>query len=216
MDTLQHIQALQFSDKAAAETLLLEFLRANYPFDAVAVELRPLAVSLNSFNGIMTLADGRRLFFKTHIESDGVIDEYYHAALLAEAGYPVLSPIYTSKESGKQLLVYEIISDPSVFDFAWAIETGKSDALPGLTRAQHAADDLLLRLYLNSLEWQTAEDADAAPIHQLFYHRLAGGRLARFYDKTQVALPGGVSRWRRCGALSGRSTGSSTIKRSMS
>ncbi|MFN8451737.1 MAG: hypothetical protein U0521_24885 [Anaerolineae bacterium] len=100
MDTLQHIQALQFSDKAAAEALLLEFLRANYPFDAVAVELRPLAVSLNSFNGIMTLADGSRLFFKTHIESDGVIDEYYHAALLAEAGYPVLSPIYASKKAG--------------------------------------------------------------------------------------------------------------------
>ncbi len=192
MDTLQHIQALQFSDKAAAEALLLEFLRANYPFDAVAVELRPLAVSLNSFNGIMTLADGSRLFFKTHIESDGVIDEYYHAALLAEAGYPVLSPIYASKESGKQLLVYEIISDPSVFDFAWAIESGHSHRVRELTAAQHAADDLLLQLYLNSLEWQTADDAAAAPIHQLFYHRLAGGRLARFYDGTQVALPESV------------------------
>ncbi len=60
-----------------------------------AVELRPLAVSLNSFNGFMTVRDGaagsRRYFFKTHIESDGVIDEYYHAALLAEAGYPVFS-----------------------------------------------------------------------------------------------------------------------------
>ncbi|MCC6804036.1 MAG: hypothetical protein IT319_14235 [Anaerolineae bacterium] len=192
MDILQHIQALQFSDKTAAEALLLDFLRAHYPFDAVAVELRPLAVSLNSFNGIMALADGRRLFFKTHIESDGVIDEYYHAALLAEAGYPVLSPIYASQESGKQLLVYEIITDPSVFDLAWAIETGASDALTELTAAQNHADDLLLRLYLRSLEWQTADAAAAAPIHQLFYHRLTGGRLARFYDDTQIALPGGV------------------------
>ena len=33
-DLLQRMQALQFSDKAAAETLLLEFLRANYPFSA--------------------------------------------------------------------------------------------------------------------------------------------------------------------------------------
>lgn len=192
MDTLQHIQALQFTDKPAAEHLLLEFLRANYPFDAVAVELRPLAVSLNSFNGIMALADGKRLFFKTHIESDGVIDEYYHAALLAEAGYPVLSPIYASQESGKQLLVYEIITDPSVFDLAWAIEQGESDALPELTQAQNHADDLLHRLYLNSLHWQTDEDAAAVPIHQLFYHRLTGGRLARFYDGAQVALPGGT------------------------
>ncbi len=190
---LQRIQALQFSDKAAAEALLLDFLRSTYPFDAVSVELRPLAVSLNSFNGFMTLADDKRLFFKTHIESDGVIDEYYHAALLAEAGYPVLQPIYSSTESGRQLLVYEVISDPSVFDLAWQIETGTSNLLPELTRAQNQADDLLLQLYLRSLEWQRAEDAGRAPIHQLFYHRLTGGRLARFYEGTQIALPDGTA-----------------------
>lgn len=189
-DILQRVQALQFTDKPAAEALLLDFLRANYPFDAVAVELRPLAVSLNSFNGFMTLADSRRLFFKTHIEADGVIDEYYHAALLAEAGYPVLQPIYTANEAGRQLLVYEVISDPSVFDLAWAIENGVSALLPELTQAQHEADDLLLRLYEDALVWQSADEAAAAPIHQLFYHRLTGGRLARFYGGTQIALPG--------------------------
>ena len=192
MDVLQRVQSLQFRDKAAAETLLLEFLRANYPFDAVSIELRPLAVSLNSFNGFMTLADGKRLFFKTHIESDGVIDEYYHASLLAEAGYPVLQPIYTSNEAGKQLLVYEVITDPSVFDLAWEIENGCSDLLLELTAAQNAADDLLLQLYLNSLEWQSADLSAAAPIHQLFYHRLTGGRMTRFYEGTSIALPGGV------------------------
>lgn len=192
MDVLQRIQSLQFSDKSAAETLLLEFLRDNYPFEAVAVELRPLAVSLNSFNGFMTLADGKRLFFKTHIESDGVIDEYYHAALLADAGYPVLQPIYTANEAGKQLLVYEVINDPSVFDLAWSIEQGESPLLPDLTAAQHAADDLLYQLYLNSLEWQASEAAAAAPVHQLFYHRLTGGRMARFYEGTRVVLPGGT------------------------
>ena len=192
METLQRVQTLQFTDKPAAEALLLEFLRAYYPFDALAVELRPLAVSLNSFNGFMALADGRRLFFKTHIESDGVIDEYYHAALLAEAGYPVLQPIYTSNEAGRQLLVYEVINDPSVFDLAWAIENGTSDRLPELTLAQHRADDLLLQLHLNTLAWQPSDEAAAAPIHQLFYHRLTGGRLARFYHGTEVALPGGV------------------------
>ena len=193
MDTLQRIQALQFSDKPAAEVLLLDFLRTNYPFDVTAVDLRPLAVSLNSFNGFMSLADGRRLFFKTHIESDGVIDEYYHAALLAEAGYPVLQPIYSASELGKQLLVYEVINDPSVFDLAWAIEQGTSDLLPELTQAQNRADDLLLGLYLNSLTWQDADQAAAAPIHQLFYHRLTGGRLARFYEGTTIALPGGAA-----------------------
>ncbi len=197
MDTLQHIQALQFTDKAAAEALLLDFLRANYPFDVTAVDLRPLAVSLNSFNGFMTIASGERYFFKTHIESDGVIDEYYHAALLADAGYPVLQPIYGANESGKQLLVYEVIDDPSVFDLAWAIEQGESNSVEGdllyeLTQAQNSADDLLLQLYLNTLEWQDADQAAAAPIHQLFYHRLTGGRLAHFYDGTQIALQDGI------------------------
>lgn len=190
METLQQIQHLQFTDKAAAEQLLLRFLRENYPFDAKEIELRPLAVSLNSFNGFMTLGDGKRLFFKTHIESDGVIDEYYHASLLAEAGYPVLQPIYTSNEAGKQLLVYELITDPSVFDLAWAIENGKSDQLNALTQAQQRADDLLLELYRSTLETQPAENANSAPIHQLFYHRLTGGRMTRFYEGTQIALPG--------------------------
>lgn len=190
METLQQIQHLQFTDKAAAEQLLLRFLRENYPFDAKEIELRPLAVSLNSFNGFMTLGDGKRLFFKTHIESDGVIDEYYHASLLAEAGYPVLQPIYTSNEAGKQLLVYEVITDPSVFDLAWAIENRKSDQLDSLTQAQQRADDLLLELYRSTLELQSAENANSAPIHQLFYHRLTGGRMTRFYEGTQIALPG--------------------------
>lgn len=191
MDVLQRVQALQFTNKSTAETLLLEFLQANYPFDAVSVELRPLAVSLNSFNGFMTLADGKRLFFKTHIESDGVIDEYYHASLLADAGYPVLQPIYTANEAGKQLLVYEVIESASVFDLAWEIENGRSDRLQALTAAQNEADDLLLKLYRTSLVWQTDADAEAAPIQQLFYHRLTGGRMARFYEGTEIALPGG-------------------------
>ena len=106
----------------------------------VALELRPLVVSLNSFNGFMTLADGRRLFFKTHTEPDNVIGEYYHASALAQAGYPVLQPIYSSTEAGKQLLVYEVIHDPSVFDVAWQIETGDATQLAALEPARVLED----------------------------------------------------------------------------
>ncbi|NDJ60152.1 MAG: hypothetical protein GYB67_03455 [Chloroflexi bacterium] len=191
-DVLQRIQALQFSDRAAAEALLLEFIRGHFPLDVVGVELRPLAVSLNSFNGFLSLADGERLFFKTHTEQDNVIDEYYHAALLAEAGYPVLQPLHTSTAAGRQLLIYEVIEDPSVFDLAWAVEQGESQALAALTQAQHNADDELLMRYQQTLAVQSADDAAHAPIHQLFYHRLTGGRLARFYHPSiQIALPGG-------------------------
>lgn len=191
-DVLAHIQALQFSDKAQAEHLLLGFLRDTLQFDAVSVELRPLAVSLNSFNGFMSLADGRRLFFKTHIEADGILNEYYHAGQLAQAGYPVLQPLYSSTETGKQLLIYEVISDPSVFDVAWAIENGDVTHADTLTREQNALDDHLLTVYQQTLDWQPADSAAKAPVHQLFYHRLMGGRLARFYDPAVVVrLPDG-------------------------
>ncbi len=203
-NVLQQIKDLQLTDKTAAENLLLPFLREAFPLDVQSVELRPLAVSLNSFNGFMTLADGKRLFFKTHTEPDNVIGEYYNAAMLAQAGYPVIQPLYSSTEAGKQLLIYEVIDDPSVFDVAWALENQNTDTLRKLTNtetkhepdnpldrlsvnfrmlqeAQFKADKQLLQIYLNTLEWQSAEDAAKAPIHQLFFHRLVGGRLERFY-----------------------------------
>lgn len=198
MSLLQHIQELQFRDRSAAETLLLRFLRDSFPLDVAAVRLRPLAVSLNSFNGFLTLTDGTELFFKTHTEPDGVIAEYYNAAQLAEAGYPVLKPIYSSTEAEKQLLIYEVIRDPSVFDLAWEIETGAESVFAALMAAQNAADEHLREIYRNTLEWQSSDDAAATPIHQLFYHRLTGGRLTRFYgdgsatSSPEIALPGGT------------------------
>ncbi len=200
-DVLEQIKALQSTNRSRAESLALGFIRETLGLDVVAVELRPLAVSLNSFNGFMTLGDGRRLFFKTHTEADTVIGEYYHAKTLADAGYPIIRPIYSSTEAGKQLLVYEVIDDPSVFDVAWAIETGRHDALPALTTAQNQSDDGLARIYERTLTWQSADQAAAQPVHQLFYHRLAGGRLARFYGDAgydvSIALPGGSESMRR-------------------
>lgn len=191
-DILQQIRDLQFTDKSGAETLLLSFIQDNFPLEVVSLELTPLAVSLNSFNGFMSLADGNRRFFKTHTETDTVIDEYYNAEMLSNLGYPVIQPIFKSTEPGKQLLVYEIIEDKSVFDVAWTIETEDESDLAALKIAQNRADDDLLRLYRQSLTTQSAEDAAKSPVHQLFYHRLTGGRLDRFYgDNTSVELPAG-------------------------
>jgi hypothetical protein len=192
-DILQQIRDLQFSDKSRAEALLLSFIRENFPLDVVELKLTPLAVSLNSFNGFMTLADGQRRFFKTHTESDTVIDEYYNAEMLAQIGYPVIQPVFKSTEIGKQLLVYEVITDESVFDAAWRIETSDASDLEALKEAQNRSDDELLRLYRASLVLQSAESAAKSPVHQLFYHRLTGGRLDRFYGEgTNIALPDGI------------------------
>ncbi len=192
-DILQQIRDLQFSDKSGAETLLLSFIRDNFPLDIISLELTPLAVSLNSFNGFMTLADGNRRFFKTHTETDTVIDEYYNAEMLSNLGYPIIQPIFKSTEPGKQLLVYEVIEDESVFDVAWRMETQDKADLPLLTIAQNRADEDLLELYRQSLTAQSAETASKSPVHQLFYHRLTGGRLDRFYGEgASIQLPNGT------------------------
>jgi hypothetical protein len=192
-DILQQIRDLQFTDKRGAETLLLSFIHDNFPLDVVSLELTPLAVSLNSFNGFLKLADGNRRFFKTHTETDTVIDEYYNAEMLYETGYPIIKPIFKSTEPGKQLLVYEVIEDESVFDVAWRIEIENKSALSALTDAQNRADDELLGFYRNTLIEQSASDAAKSPVHQLFYHRLTGGRLDRFYgDKAQIYLLDGL------------------------
>src|SRR5258708_6014965 len=144
---LQRIQALQFRDKAAAEGLLLDFVRETFPqLDVIAVELRPLAVSLNSFNGFLRLRDGSRLFYKTHVKPGSVINEYYNSTLLAEAGYPVVQPKYMSTEYGRQFLIYDVIESPSVFDVAREIELGKRSDLKQLTAAQNQSDDQLLQI----------------------------------------------------------------------
>src|SRR5262245_6277138 len=76
---LQQIQLLQFTDRPAAEALLLDFVRETFPqLEATAIVLRPLAVSLNSFNGDLILASGEKLFFKTHVEPGSIIHEYYN------------------------------------------------------------------------------------------------------------------------------------------
>lgn len=198
-DPLHDIQQMQFTDKQQAENLLLSLIRETFPIEAIQVELRPLAVSLNSFNGFVTLRDGNRLFFKSHAESDTVIREYYNAEMLANVGYPVIQPMYRSTEIGRQILLYDVITDPPVFDLAWQIEQGDMQSLPELTEAQNRADRQLFDLYCATLGSQPAHEAATAPIHQLFYHRLTGGRLTRFYgfstDQTvqniNIDLPNG-------------------------
>ena len=194
---LQRIQTLQFEHKEEAEELLISFLREVYSPQVEKVELRPLAVSLNSFNGYITLSDGKRLFFKTHTEPDTVIGEYYNASKLADAGYPIIRPIFSSTEVGRQLLVYEIVESASVFDLAWSIECGDNNRFADLKTAQEGADQQLFDLYLRTLQVQSGEEAAKSPIHQLFYHRLTGGRLSRFYGKeaadsdVKITLPNG-------------------------
>jgi hypothetical protein len=190
---LQEIQRLQYTDREAAQELLKTLITDVFSVNVREVVLRPLAVSLNSFNGFVTLADGQRLFFKSHVEPGGVIDEYYNSALLEQADYPIIMPVMASTEPGQQILLYEVVEDQSVFDAAWQIERRECEPafLDVVTRAQHAADEQLFQIYASTLVWQEAPEHGAAPVHQLFHHRLTRGRFDEFYgDRTEIRLPG--------------------------
>ncbi|HAC65451.1 MAG TPA: hypothetical protein DCF68_18450 [Cyanothece sp. UBA12306] len=189
---LQQIQSLQFSQPGKANQLLQRFLNDNLPFKIKDVALRPSAVSLNSINGYLTTEEGEKLFFKTHVEPQSIIHEYYNSSILFEAGYPVIQPVFSSTEWGKQLLIYEFFDLPSLFNIIRELETNKSQDDPEkIVAIQQKSDQKLAQIYLETLEPLTAENHAQAPVHQLFYHRLTGGRLTSFYENTQMILPGG-------------------------
>jgi hypothetical protein len=200
---LQEIQALQFHDLPAASTRMLEFLRgSDLPFVVESVIVRPLAVSLNSINGFITTDTGRKLFFKTHIEPQSIINEYYNAEILAAAKYPTIQPLFGATEYGKQLLIYDYFDAPSLFDVLREIETGQRQDGGRIVAIQEQADRQLVTIYSNTMEPLSAEEHAQAPIHQLFYHRLVGGRYDSFYVGQDVTLPGRtvpfaeLSQWR--------------------
>jgi hypothetical protein len=200
---LQEIQALQFHDIPAASARMLEFLRgSDLPFTVANVVVRPLAVSLNSINGFITTDTGKKLFFKTHIEPQSIINEYYNAEILAAANYPTIQPLFGATEYGKQLLIYDYFDAPSLFDVLRAIELGDRRDGPQIIEIQEQADRQLADIYLKTLAPLSAADHAAAPIHQLFYHRLVGGRYQNFYVGQDIALPGAtvpfaeLSQWR--------------------
>ncbi|MDJ0712765.1 MAG: hypothetical protein QNJ54_00915 [Prochloraceae cyanobacterium] len=187
---LQQIQAIQFSDRATANRLLKDFFNANLPFGVKEVTVRPLAVSLNSINGFIFTEEGEKLFFKTHVEPQSIIDEYYNSGILAEAGYPVIQPIFSSTEWGKQLLIYKFFDSPSLFNVIRDLETNKRTDAEKIVDIQQEADEQLWDIYLKTLQSLTAAEHAKVPVHQLFYHRLTGGRFTSFYQNKEIILPG--------------------------
>ena len=154
------------------------------------VTLTPKAVSLNSFNGFYRV-NGEEYFFKTHVEEQGVLQEYYHAELLHQAGYNIVLPLRTLHEEGRQMVIYPVVYWPVMFDLMRAIETGNVTdvSLATLVAAERRECERLLASYRSTLAPSTAAENARAPIHQLFWHRLAGGRLQSFYGGKSVSLP---------------------------
>lgn len=192
-DNLATIQRLQFTDRAQAEQLLQRWFARHMNLHVESVRLTPRAVSLNSFNGFYRSA-GQEYFFKTHVEEQGVLQEYYHAELLYQAGYNIVRPLRTLHEEGRQMVIYPVVTWPVVFDLMRAIETGDTAnagnaTLETLTSAEQQECTRLLAIYRSTFAPSTTAE-EHAPIHQLFWHRLTGGRFKSFYKGKNIPLPG--------------------------
>lgn len=194
IDSLMTIQRLQFIERQKAELLLQRWFVRHMHLVTESVTLTPKAVSLNSFNGVYRASDGNEYFFKTHVEDQGVLEEYYHAELLHNAGYNIVRPLRTMREQGRQMVIYPVVRWPVMFDLMRAVETGKTGDTEDissemLVAAEKRECDRLLSLYRKTLASSTAEEHARAPIHQLFWHRIAGERLKSFYLGKQIPLP---------------------------
>ena len=191
IDSLAAIQRLQFSEKEKAERLLRRWFARHMQLYPESVTLTPKAVSLNSFNGFYRL-NGEEYFFKTHVEEQGILAEYYHADLLHQAGYNIVKPLKALHEGGRQMVIYPVVRWPVIFDLVHAIEAGSAedDAFETVIAAEKRECARLLSIYDQTMMRSPAEEHARAPIHQLFWHRLAGERFKSFYQGKVVTLPG--------------------------
>ncbi|GCE16466.1 hypothetical protein [Dictyobacter kobayashii] len=125
------------------------------------------------------------------MEEQGIVEEYYHAELLHKAGYNIVRPLRTLHQKGQQMVIYPVIHAPVMFDLMRAVETGDTSQadIEVLAAAERRECERLLRIYSETLTASTAEEHAHAPIHQLFWHRLTGGRLASFYQDKWVPFP---------------------------
>jgi phosphoglycolate phosphatase-like HAD superfamily hydrolase len=196
IDDLATIQRLQFTERHKAELLLQRWFALHMNLQTDSVTLTPKPVSLNSFNGIYRLGT-EEYFFKTHVEEQGVLEEYYNAELLHKAGYNVVLPLRTVHEKGQQMVIYPVIRWPVMFDLMREVETGNTEhaTVEVLAAAERRECERLLRIYQTGLAASSAEEHARAPIHQLFWHRLVGGRLNHFYEGKSVLLPGTTDMW---------------------
>src|SRR3989344_2922038 len=116
----QKNQALEKAETAQTDVaraqLLVERL-VNEVAPELQVERATIKVgdkmSLNSVNGELDTRD-KKYFFKFHSEEgeQGAVGEYYNAELLFENGWPVIKPVFASREPGKQFVVYEHVAAP--------------------------------------------------------------------------------------------------------
>lgn len=185
---------------AAAEAELALLVTEITGVSVAELRINADAYSLNSLNGLLTLADGRRLFFKYHQEEgeQATIAEYYNGQLLADAGLPVDLPRYASGAPGRQILLYDAREEQRLADVCRAIEAGAdaAETIENVVAAQAELDRADCRAALETLVAADPAALAAEPVHQLFYNRLVsdnaqpgfGGRVEQYYIGREFRL----------------------------
>ncbi len=193
--------ALAAGDQPGAEAIVARFVAREFSLPVSRLEIRRDGYSLNSVNGFIDTADGRRFFFKFHQEEgeEATVEEYYRAELLAEAGYPVDRPVHVCRQVGRQILLYAARETPRFADVCRAHEfSADPEELDPLIDAQVALDRLVAARTIETLHWADRADYAAEPLLQLFVWRLVdaredrtvGGRARRFYGGRTLDFPG--------------------------
>ncbi len=200
-----------------AEKVVAALIAENFDLALVRVAINADWSSLNSLNGVVDVADGRRFFFKFHQEEgeSETVEEYYRAELLESAGYPVDVPAMMSRRPGHQVLLYAYRKDRQLADACLEIERRGRQGDTDLIVLQRALDTLTGDIYLRTLHESRLEWCKTEPIHQLFHHRLVtppndtslGGRVERFYAGKPVILSGVTVLWKDFARLRWRING---------
>src|SRR5207245_3973156 len=83
------------------------------------------------------------------------------------------------------------VSWPARFDLVRAVEMGNAGniSMETLVSAETRECERLLNIYQATLARATSEENAAAPIHQLFWHRISGGRFSNYYPGKFVRFP---------------------------
>ncbi|HYX50246.1 MAG TPA: hypothetical protein VE843_10915, partial [Ktedonobacteraceae bacterium] len=114
-----------------------------------------------------------------------------NAEQLYQVGYNIVRPLRIIHEGGQQMVIYPVVHWPVMFDLMRAVEVGKAEESLSdiLVSAEKRECEHLLDIYQSTFIQSTAEEHAYAPIHQLFWHRLTGGRYKSFYEGKFIQYP---------------------------
>ncbi len=174
--------------------LFAEYIKQALPPKQVSdVKVISTPASLNSAAG-SGIIDGKKYFFKVHIESGSKFDEEYkQAGLLAGAGWPVYAPSMQSKNPDFPLLVYPWTDNPTLFGkLERSYKSGESKLTDKDFKLLEIMNKTIGKAQLKSLKKISGRQAAGAPIQMFFARRFeTDGRIDEWYDpKTIFSLPG--------------------------